>query len=69
MVFIRNTDYQQYAGNAETRSRIVAEIFVDEVSELPEPEEIDGYTLCMSSIAYVITTGELYVLGGDGKWH
>lgn len=69
MVFIRNTDYQQYAGNAENRSRIVAEIFVDEVSELPETDGIDGYTLCMGSIAYVIATGELYVLGGDGKWH
>jgi hypothetical protein len=69
MIVIRKLDYQSYAKTVDNRSRVTAEIFVDEVSDLPETNGIDGYTLCMGSIAYVITTGELYVLGSDGKWY
>ena len=48
---------------------IIGQIFIDDVSELPEPDGIDGYELVQSSIAYVINSGELYVMDSDGKWH
>ncbi|MDE6538975.1 MAG: hypothetical protein K2K66_02185 [Ruminococcus sp.] len=48
---------------------IIGHIFIDDVSELPEPDGIDGYELVQSSIAYVINFGELYVMDSDGKWH
>ena len=50
-------------------SHIIGEIFVDDISELPSPTGIDGYELVQGSIAYVIYSGELYVMDGDGKWH
>lgn len=51
------------------KSCIIGEIFVDEVSELPEPDGVEGYELVQGSATYVIKSGELYVMGGDGKWH
>ena len=48
---------------------IIGEIFVDDISELPSPTGIDGYELVQSSVAYVINSGELYVMDSDGKWH
>ena len=69
MLTIRSVRYQSYARTKEGRSDVTAEIFADNVSDLPETEGIDGYTLCMGSIAYVIATGELYVLGSDGTWY
>lgn len=69
MITIRKLDYQSYARTVDNRSRVTAELFVDEASDLPGTEGIDGYTLCMGSIAYVVRTGELYVLGSDGKWY
>lgn len=68
MLTIRKIDYLSYAKTVDKRSSVIAEIFVDEVSDLPETEGIDGYTLCMGSIAYVVKTGELYVLSSDGQW-
>lgn len=50
-------------------SRIIGEIFVDDVSELPAPTEIDGYELVQGSVAYVIHSGELYIMSGDGIWY
>lgn len=49
-------------------SHIIGEIFVDDISELPSPTGIDGYELVQGSVAYVIHSGELYVMDGDGKW-
>lgn len=51
------------------KSHIIGEIFVDEMSELPTPDGIDGYELTQGSIAYVVKSGGLYILGGDGKWY
>lgn len=51
------------------KSHIIGEIFVDEVSELPTADGIDGYELVQGSVAYVIKSGEIYVMGGDGKWY
>lgn len=49
-------------------SHIIGEIFVDEVSELPTADGIDGYELVQGSIAYVIHSGKFYVMDSDGKW-
>lgn len=51
------------------KSHIIGEIFVDEMSELPSADGIDGYELVQGSIAYVIKSGEIYVMGGDEKWY
>ena len=51
------------------KSHIIGEIFVDNIGELPEPSGIDGYELVQGSIAYVVQSGELYVMGSDGKWY
>lgn len=69
MLEIKQIKYLSYAKTVDDRSRVAAELFADEVSDLPETEGIDGYTLSIGSIAYVITTGELYVLGSDGQWY
>lgn len=50
-------------------SHIIGEIFIDDVSELPTPDGIDGYELVQGSVAYVIKSGEIYVMSGDGKWY
>ena len=50
-------------------SHIIGEIFVDTIGELPEPSGIDGYELVQGSIAYIVQSGELYVMGSDGKWY
>ncbi|MDE5558349.1 MAG: hypothetical protein K2J32_11805 [Ruminococcus sp.] len=49
-------------------SHIIGEIFVDDVSELPAPDGIDGYKLVQGSVAYVVHSGELYIMDSDGKW-
>ena len=48
--------------------RIIGEIFIDDISELPSPTGIDGYELVQSSIAYVIRSGKLCVMDSDGNW-
>lgn len=69
MLKMRKIDYLAYAHTVEERSDMIAEIFVDDESELPATDGIEGCILHMSSIAYVIKTGALYVLGSDGKWY
>ncbi|MDE5558975.1 MAG: hypothetical protein K2J32_15020 [Ruminococcus sp.] len=49
--------------------RIIGQIFIDDVSELPSPTGIDGYELVQSSVAYVINSGELYIMDSEGKWY
>lgn len=53
----------------ERKSSIIAEIYADDVSELPEKDGFDGYELAQGSVAYVIKSGGFYILGGDGKWY
>lgn len=69
MIYVKSKQFISYARNANENSVIVAEIYVDTTSDLPTSEQIDGYTLFMGSIAYVITTGEMYVLDSGGRWH
>ena len=48
--------------------RVIGQIFVDDVSELPSPTGIAGYELVQSSIAYVIRSGKLCIMDSDGNW-
>ena len=52
----------------ENKNRVIAEINVDETSELPK-QEFEDYILTQGSSAYVIQSGELYVMGSDGEWY
>lgn len=69
MVEIKQIKYLSYAKTVDDRSLVTVELFADAVSDLPETNGIDGYMLSIGSIAYVITTGELYVLSSDGQWY
>ncbi len=68
MITIRNKHFTKFADNKHT-SVIRAEIDVDTVNELPETDGIPGNILHQGSIAYVIKSGEFYVLASDGKWY
>lgn len=50
-------------------SHIIGEIFVDDVTELPKADGIDSYKLVQGSVAYVVRSGELYVMDGNGAWY
>ncbi len=50
-------------------SHIIGEIFVDDVTELPTVDGIEGYTLVQGSVAYIVHSGELYVMDGNGNWY
>lgn len=50
-------------------SRVIDGIFVDTVDELPESDEIERYELIQGSVAYVIKSGELFVMSSDGIWY
>lgn len=52
----------------ENKNHVIAEINVDETSELPK-QEFEDYILTQGSSAYVIQSGELYVMGSDGEWY
>lgn len=67
MISIRKQSFISFT--EERKSRIIAEMYADEVSELPERTGIDGYELAQGSVAYVIKSGGIYVLGSDGKWY
>lgn len=67
-ITIRNEKYLRYA-SSEGVSEVVAEIDVDTADELPKIDGISGILLHQGSIAYVIRSGEFYVLDGDGKWY
>lgn len=44
------------------------ELDVDTASELPDGE-YEGIVIAHGSIAHIVSTGEFYALGGDGKWY
>lgn len=50
-------------------SHIIGEIFVDDISELPTLTVIEGYKLVQGSVAYVVHSGELYIMDSAGKWY
>ena len=47
-------------------NKIIAEIFADEMSEISGLNSLEGYELFQGSTVYVIKSGELLVMGGDG---
>ena len=65
MITIINMKFVDCIGN---KNRVIAEITVDEALELPG-QELEGYTLTQGSSAYVIKSGEIYVMGSDGVWY
>lgn len=58
----------KFVNNVKNKNRVIAEITVDEALELPG-QELEGYTLTQGSLAYVIKSGEIYVMGSDGVWY
>ncbi|MDE7365719.1 MAG: hypothetical protein K2N27_12735 [Ruminococcus sp.] len=51
------------------KSRVIAEIYVDEASELPAYNSNPDFDFVQGSIAYVIKSGEFYVMGSDNQWY
>ncbi|MDE6500812.1 MAG: pyocin knob domain-containing protein [Ruminococcus sp.] len=66
MIRLKNTLVVAYANDI---SHIIGEIFVDEMTELPDKDGIDGYELVQGSIARVIHSGESYVMDSNGIWY
>ena len=65
-----NEKFVQFDENSDGKSsEIIWEIIVDTADELPEKDGISGKSLHQGSVAYVVKTGEFYVLASDGKWH
>lgn len=44
------------------------EFFCDDIADLPAIDAVNGCILAMGSIAYIINTGDFYVLNSDGEW-
>lgn len=51
------------------KNTIVAEFYIDSVSDLPSNKTYKIYTLFQGSIAYDISTGKFYVMDSEGAWH
>ncbi|MCM1133794.1 MAG: hypothetical protein NC340_10030 [Ruminococcus flavefaciens] len=68
MMTIRKENFIMFAEDMQT-SVVRADIDVDTVSELPGVASISGRILHQGSVAYVIKSGEFYVLAGDGNWY
>lgn len=51
------------------KSRVIAEIYVDKISELPAHDYDENFDMAQGSVAYVVQSGEIYVMGSDGKWY
>ena len=69
MLSLDKIEFRYISQNVNERSRIIAEIFVDTLDELPAVDGIEGYTLLQGSSALIITENRLAVLAGDGKWY
>lgn len=52
----------------DERSVVVAELAVDEKTDLPVPDGISGRLLSQGTLAWEVTTGALYGLTSEGKW-
>jgi len=59
---------QRFHGTENDRDLIEAEIQIDELEELPEPDEFESKRLIMGSQCWVIGTGDLYGLTSTGDW-
>ena len=66
MIRLKNTQVVAYVNDI---SHIIGEIFVDDMTELPDKDGIDGYELVQGSVARVIHSGESYVMDSNGIWY
>ena len=68
MYSIRKSDFVRFSGANNTVSVIRAEIFCDTAADLPAYDAVSGTELYMGSIAYVIATGDIYVMNSSHEW-
>lgn len=47
----------------------VAELYADETSDISGVTTFGTIVADPNSVAYVVKTGKLYVMGGDNKWY
>ena len=59
---------EKFMSFEESRSVVIAELAVDEKTELPTANGIEGRTLAQGTLAWEISTGTFYGLGSDGMW-
>lgn len=69
MITVKSKNFLEYASRRNERSKVEAELWVDSVAELPTIDGVEGYTLAQGSIAYVIRSGEIYVMDSEGTWY
>lgn len=69
MITVKSKNFLEYASRRNERSKVEAELWVDSAAELPVIDGIEGYTLAQGSIAYVIRSGEIYVMDSTGSWY
>ena len=50
------------------RSLVIAELAVDSKTELPAENGVEGRVISHGTIAWEISTGDIYGFGSDGKW-
>ncbi len=65
MISIRNEKFIKYENN---KSVMRMEIDVDSAEELPAKDYFSGRTLYQGSIAWDISTGDLYGFKSTGEW-
>ena len=65
MLTILKEKFRSFDGE---RSLVIAELAVDTKTELPTSEGVEGSVISHGTIAWEISTGDLYGFGGDGKW-
>lgn len=65
MISIRNEEFIKYENN---KSVMRMEIDVDSAEELPEVDYFSGKILYMGSVAWDISTGDLYGFKSTGEW-
>ena len=68
MYSIRKLEFIRFKDETHSVSVIRAEIFCDTASDLPAVDAPNEGELDMGSIAYVIATGDMYVLNSSGDW-
>jgi len=47
----------------------IGEFYADETSDISGETTFGAIVADPNSTAYVVTSGKLYVMGGDGKWY
>ncbi|MCR4793744.1 MAG: hypothetical protein K5898_00915 [Ruminococcus sp.] len=65
MLTILKEKFRSFDGE---RSLVIAELAVDVKTELPQANGVEGRMISQGTIAWEISTGDLYGFGGDRKW-